>query len=373
MDSPDERQQETERDLEDVLSEQFDRMEAEDSAEQETEEDAEVAVSEEETAEGTQEAAEASEETDEVSDEEVSEEPTEEEIDEALEAVDYNEPAPERWPEELKTVYNELPPQAKKAMLEGIFKPMQRQYTKETTELAQMKKNVEPMLQVLNQHRNDFERMGVNPVEAFRQQVAWAAHFARVGPEKGLKDMQAAYGQEQPDAGQEQDEYLTPVERALKTKLESIEKGLNERQQNEQLSQQQARQQAHMNWARQVNDGVQSFISEQKDGKPAHPHVESVAPAIAGLIRGGLVNRVDEYGQPVPVRDQIAQAYKMACDMNPSIRGARQDAGQVARAKAAQDVGVVTKLPSDHSGVDSELDISSFIESTYDRLNRRSG
>ena len=54
-------------------------------------------------------------------------------------------------------------------MLDGIYKPMQRQYGQTTQELAEMRKGLEPMLESMNQYRGDFERMGVNPAEAFRR------------------------------------------------------------------------------------------------------------------------------------------------------------------------------------------------------------
>ncbi len=92
---------------------------------------------------------------------------------------------------------------------------------------------------------------------------------------------------------------------------------------------------------------------------------------MAGLIRGGLVTRTDQYGQGVPYRDQVAQAYKLACDMNPAIASATNNAGQVSRAKAANK-GVVTKVPGRQIEVE-ELSLSDDIEATYDKLARKAG
>lgn len=306
-------------------------------------------------------------------DEEVVEEVTAEseeteEVTEEIEEAAWDEPAPERWPDEIKDVYNKLPVDARKAMLEGIFKPMQRAYTQNTQELAQMRGKVEPMLQSLDQYKNDFERMGMNPVEAFQRQMAWAAHFSRVGPEQGIVDMRAAYGMNQSEPGQ-QEQYLTPVERAMQAKLDQLEQQVHGQQHQRATDMQQQTQQALHSRAMEVQTGLQQFMNEQKDGKPAHPHLEKVAPAIAGLIRGGLVSQSDEYGQPVPVRDVVAQAYRMACDMDSSVRSPRLG-GQVERAAAAQNAEVVTTQPSGVPDV-QEMSLEQSIDNLYDQLDRK--
>jgi hypothetical protein len=373
MESPDTSQQEAK--LSDALAEEFERMESE--GEGETEEEVDESVSEEvdeEVASETDEEGEP-EEAEEGEDEPLTEEETQEQ--EMAEAEDsgYTEPAPERWPNEIKEVYNSLPPEARKAMLEGIYKPMQASYTRTTQELAQERKRIEPVQEILEQYRNDFERMGVEPTEALRRQMAWASHFARVGSEQGLRDMAAAYGHDNTQVtGQQEEEYLTPMERAMKTRLDTLEQTFTQQQQS-QAQQAEAQQQAMMQQRyNEVQQGLQDFISEQKDGKPAHPHIETVAPQISGLLRGGLIPASDEYGQPIPVRDQLATAYQMACNMNPALRTAsgRSNQRQVARARSAESVGVVAKSPASQTSV-REGSISDDLSATFDSLSRRVG
>jgi hypothetical protein len=352
MDSPAEQQQETQSEsLEEAISQTFDEMESDDSGDVEEIEEAEAEIEAE-------------------ADEEAEEEVTEElqgEIEEAAES-DYQEPAPDRWPDEIKEVYNSLPPEARKAMLDGIYKPMQRSYTTATQEMAQLRQQINPVLEAMNQYRADFERAGVNPVEAFRSQLAWAAHLQRVGAEQGLADMQAAYGLGEQQAAGQENQYLTPTERNLKQQIDALQQQIHGHQ--EYSVQQQ--QQQHINAQRQeIQSVIQNFVNEKaEDGSPKHPHVDKVASNIAGIIRGGLITRADEYGNPVSMRDQIAQAYKMACDLDPSIRTPSVGARQAKRAKAAQKVSVVTKHPAGRPESD-ELDISSFIEKTYDELAGR--
>lgn len=359
MNSPADKQQEdmNESSLEDALASQFDEM----TAETEEEETDGEEIPEEESEETTAEA-------DEESEEEFEEEGTEGEITEETE-VDYDEPAPERWPDELKEAYAALTPQAKKAMIERIYKPMQRQYTKSTQEISQMRGALEPMLKSFDSHKDEFIRMGINPVEAFERQMAWAAHLAVVGPEQGLKDMSAAYGLDKQPLGQDQDIYMNPVERQLRDEQAKMRQELNQMRSSAQEQQQQTIESQKQQWANEVQNGLQSFMSEQKDGKPLHPHVEKVAPAMAGIIRGGLVNATDDYGQLIPVRDRIAQAYQMACDLDPSIRTVAPRKRQVAKARAAQNVGTVTNHPSTNESL-SDMTLEDALSAQYDRLRR---
>jgi hypothetical protein len=367
MSSPAEKQQESaapeaqDMSIEEQLSVEFDRLESE--LEGETE------VEEAEQTEGAE--VEASQEVEAVEDEEVSDQ---EAIEEQQEAEDsgYTEPAPERWPDEMKTVYNDLPPEARKLMMEQVYKPMQRTYTQSTQELSQMRKAIDPMLQSMAQYQNDFERMGVNPHEAFRTQMAWAAHFARVGPQQGMADMQAAYGMDTAPAGQQAEEYLTPVERQLKSDLDSLKQQLgqtSQQQQSWQEQQAQAQQQAYVNG---VQSELHQFINQKKEGKLAHPHVEKVAPAIAGIIRGGLINKTDDYGQPLSITAQMEQAYNMACRLDPSISVPESSSRQKGNAIAAQNAGVVAKNPAGETDV-PELTMSEYLDQEYDRLSRRTG
>lgn len=342
-------------DTESVLSQEFDRLANAEETTGESEEEEEI------------EASSDSEETpvDELVDDE------QQAAEEQQEAEDsgYEEPAPERWPSELKEYYNKLEPEGRKLLMDHVYKPMQRTYTQTTQQLAEMRKTLDPLMQTMGQYRNDFERMGVDPQEAFTKQMAWAAHFARVGPEQGIRDMQEAYGLNgAQDKGQE--EYLTPTERKMKAELDALKQQTSQVGQqfmSQQQAQQQQQYQQHVNG---IRNELQSFINEQKDGKPAHPHVEKVAPAIAGIIRGGLIKNVDDYGQPISIRDQMEQAYNMACRLDPSIRTATTNKRQVKAVKNAQDANVVANTPAGQESVPN-LSMTEQIEETYDKLAGR--
>jgi hypothetical protein len=296
------------------------------------------------------------------------------EVTEAAQAAgvdDYNEPAPERWPSDIKDVYNSLPPAARKAMLEGVYKPMQAKYTQTTQELAQQRKQLDPMLQTLEQHSEEFKQAGINPVEAFNRQMAWSAHFAKVGPEQGAKDLAKAYGQA---IGQHEDKsqvYMTPVEKAQQAEIDRLKRAVQWQQQTQQQQEEYAQQQAFNAQQAQVRRSITRFANETKDGQPTHPHVEKVSAQMAGLIRGGLVDRTDAYGQPIPYEQQLGQAYKLACDMDPSIRSARTSRSRKEQVemvrRASRDV--VSKTPG-HDDIQDDGPLLDTISDLYDRLDR---
>jgi hypothetical protein len=361
MDSPAKAQQETSANLSDMIAETFDQMESEGA------EDEELEISAEDEAEDSEEATgeDGEQEVAEGEQEEASEE-LKEEIQDAADS-DYNEPAPERWPDEIKAVYNALPPQARKAMLDGVYKPMQRSYTAATQELKAAREQINPVLEAMSQYSHEFERTGVSPQEAFKTQLAWAAHFNRVGPEQGIADMQAAYGVGRQSVGQGE-QYLTPAERDIKRQIDALQQQIQGQQRYQQTSLEQQRAEALRN---EIQKNLTNFVNEKTEsGEPKHPHVEKVASNIAGIIRGGLIPKADEYGNPIPIRDQLARAYSMACNLDPSIRTPATDTRQAGRVKAAQKVSVVTKRPAKHTDSE-EMNLTDFIEKTYDRMASR--
>jgi hypothetical protein len=365
--------------LEEALSEGFDELTAQaETAEKSVDEEVEpmdgevadgeeVAVSEEETQEGAEGDDEGQEEDPQTSDED------EEEIT-GEETPEYNEPPPERWPEEIREVYNQLPPAAKQAMLEGVFKPMQRQFTDATMQMSEQRKLIEPMLQAMGQYQPEFQRMGVNPIEAFQKQLAWAAHFAKVGPEQGIQDMRRAFGVSGGEDGQDQMKYLTPVERQMMERIDGLH-SIVEQNQTRQTATGEAQNNPDQERLAAVRNELIAFHNETKeDGTRAFPHLERVAPAIGGLIRGGLVRRTDEYGQQRSVTDVLREAYSKACDLDPSIKAVTPKTGQVKRAKAAASVGVVAKSPSAVSTAKPvDRPITDDINEIADKMMRKTG
>jgi len=368
MGSPATEQQDTKSEnIGDMLSETFDAMEAEAEVNEEveiSEEDTETVVEDDETTKTETEDVEVAEVTE-------VEEKLETEI-EAAEESDYNEPAPERWPDDIKAVYNGLPPEARKAMLDGVYKPMQRSHGDAMQLLAKQRQELKPVLDTMERYSEGFKRAGVNPIEVFNTQMAWASHLQQVGPEQGLQDMYKAYGLGEKGGQQKSDVYLTPTERQMKGDQDDLRQQVDSlRQDAQQRISQAYKDQTDAN-KQEIESSLRAFINEKTpDGNPLHPHVDKVASNIAGIIRGGMVKMTDEYGNTVSMRDRLAQAYTMACDLDASIRTPSVNKGQVNKVKAAQKAGVVTKLPAGQDDAD-ELSTTDFIEKTYDDLARKS-
>jgi hypothetical protein len=289
---------------------------------------------------------------------------------------DYNEPAPERWPADIRETYNSLPPAARKAMLDGVYKPMQAQYTKTTQELAEQRKKLAPMLATLERHAQEFQAAGINPVEAFERQMAWSAHYAKVGPEQYAKDLAKAYnlqaGQQQGDQAKPSDVYMTPVEKAQQARLDKLEQQLTTRERQELQRQREQQQYAFEQQQATVRETIASFANEMKDGQPLHPHVEKVSGAMAGLIRGGLVPRVDSTGRPTTYAEQLSHAYRMAVAMDDRLQAAvttKQRQRQVDRVTAANR-DVVSKTPGSSERVGDTRSLADSISELYDRMDR---
>ena len=356
-----------EKKMQDIIADTYDEMQ---NAVEEPEVEV-VAATEEVTDEEVEISAEATTEvteTDETNEVTAQSEQAEEVDDTPI----YDKPAPERWTADMKETYDKLPPEARKMMVEDVFVPMQRQYTETTMNLSKMKEKVKPLLSIMEDYSGEFEKAGANPVEAIRRQAAWANHFLKVGVEQGVEDMRKEFGVGGGGNGQAQDEYLTPVERQLKSESNETRQMLNELRRERDQSAQRTTEDGRQARVQQVQKDLKSFIDEQKDGKPLHPHVEKVAPQIAGILKGGLVTQTDEYGQPVPFRTQMEQAYRMAVDMNPATRpaGGASRQRQVEKAKAAQDVSVVTTETSSGQNL-PPVSLSQAIDDAYDKLAGR--
>ena len=366
--APANEQQAEPQSVESLIADNFDKLEAE-----ETEETEETEVEEVEVPEETEEADEP-EETEDPEETEVEdpEEPEEPEETEETEEPEYDVAPPERWPQEAQDWYKQLDSTGKRVFMENMYKPMQRQYTKSTQAIAETRKQLEPMLEAMNQYKGDFDRSGANPVELFRQQVAWAAHIQKVGPEQGLQDMAKAYNVntlgQQEEVG---DQYLTPVEREMKAQMTDLQTRLDQQAAGTQQDQQARIEDQQRQAQASVQMGLREFVEAKKDGKLLHPHVEKLAPRMTGLIRGGLVDKVDQFNQPVPIGQQLGQAYKLACELDPTIRTARVQTTrkkQVERAKAANR-GVTSKTPA--AAVDVPTGpIGDTISDLYDKLDR---
>jgi len=326
-----------------------------------------------------QEAAQASEET--VTAEEEVVEPQTEDVEQvessasqeaSEEEVDYNEPAPERWPSEMKEDYNNLPPAGKKLMMK-VYKPMQASYTKSTQQLAEQRKQVEALDSIRQEMSDDFVRLGIDPIEAIRQQAAWARHLQKVGPEQWASDIVEAYGAKPTAQTGQQDssEYLTPEERRLQGEVSEIRETLSSLQQQQQQAAEQSSQAKLEEQVIAARRSLAEFISAEVDGKPVNPQAQELLPQMAQFLDSNMVRKVDEYGQQVPFADQIKQAYEMAG----AISGKRPMAtppanGKVSQAKAANQIAVATE-PSSSKAPVRPLNREDRIAADYDRLQRQ--
>lgn len=363
---------EEEQHLSTILEEAFDA--AEEAAEKEQEE----RFKEEVSAAAKAEADDGEEEDGLRADDEAQdgEEPAEASAEEEVEQ-EFNEPAPDRWPSDLKEAYNELTPRARKVFMEKLYKPMQRSHTSATQQLAEKRRMLDPIMQAYEQNKSAFDQVGVqDPATMIQQQVAWAAHFARVGPQQGLKDMQQAMGlnpQSSQDGGQESDpnKWLTPTERAIKEKQDRLEQQLSQIAASQKSQEQQAIEAQRQQKLGGAFNALKVFAeAKTPDGQPMHPHVESVAPTMSRLLQAGMVNRVDETGMAIPYEQQLGQAYQMAVNLEQRGGQPRATSNREQVAKVAAASRNVTPK-SKASDIEINRPITDDIADLYDRMEGR--
>jgi hypothetical protein len=95
---------------------------------------------------------------------------------------------------------------------------------------------------------------------------------------------------------------------------------------------------------------------------------------MAGLIRGGLVDRTNEYGQPIPYDQQLGQAYQMACEMDSSLRGAKTRQTRRKQVKLATNANRNVASKTAGVGADDKVEdirpMADSLSDLYDRLDR---
>ncbi len=243
-------------------------------------------------------------ETDEQTDEQ-SDEP-DAEVDEADEAeAEEDEPAelealaaPNHWPKDFAGKFEALEPAAQHMFMER-YKDLEGDYTKKTQAVAQYRKRQEAFDEIMQPHKADFERAGMDEVAAVRQLLA-AHDYLRKDPQNAIAWLANQYGVDVGAVGNDpahEDEYVDPEVKALKQQVAQLT-GFIQNQQTQQQS--------------QVEASTQSLIDQfaaetDANGNPKHPHFERVRGVMGTLISSQ--NAKD-----------LNSAYEMAVYADPELR-----------------------------------------------------
>ncbi len=241
-------------------------------------------------------------------DDQTDEQPDEpdDEVDESDEAeAEEDEPAelealaaPNHWPKDFAGKFEALEPAAQHMFMER-YKDLEGDYTKKTQALAQYRKRQEAFDEIMQPHKADFERAGMDEVAAVRQLLA-AHDYLRKDPQNAIAWLANQYGVDVGAVGNDpalEDEYADPQVKALQQQVAQLT-GFIQNQQTQQQSQVQASTQSLIDQFAQETDA---------NGNPKHPHFERVRGVMGTLISSE--NAKD-----------LNTAYEMAVYADPELR-----------------------------------------------------
>ena len=251
--------------------------------------------------------------------------------------------APHTWSAEWKQAFAEVPPAARKVLLEQNTN-MNRAFTNKMTELANVRKETEGLRKSVTPHTERLQRAGIAPAVAVERALAWDAHMQK-DPVQGISDYAKAYGIDLAQVKGNQDEeitkYMTPTERALYESNKQRESEVAGIKSEFQQFQEHQQRQAYANRQRNAHAMLTQFMNAKDNaGNPLHPYIEHVAPMMTDLIKKDLATDLDD-------------AYEKATLLNPEVRAAllnRRKADpqgekkrQVEKVRKASSSGIVAK------------------------------
>lgn len=188
------------------------------------------------------------------------------------------------WAPEKRAAFEKLPPEAQ-AVAMDIAKDLQAEFTKRTQESADWKKKVEPVLSTLAKEQDLWADQGLNPLQAFQNyaNIERTLKFGNYADKIGLiSQICETYGVPF-HAPQEAD----PYQAALHDQNAAVAR---ERANSERLQRQ-----LQTFETQEVNRTIEQFASAKNpDGTPAHPHFETVRPAMSALLTSGKAQTLDE-------------------------------------------------------------------------------
>lgn len=226
-----------------------------------------------------------------VAEAETSEEPDADgaEVSDETEAAGASEfEAPGQWTKEAREIFATLDPDVQEVIL-AETKRGERLITRKSQELSDTAKRWEKFQEVMNPYRAEFTSGGLDEVGAVTNLLR--IHDAlKTNPAQAVAWLAQTYGAELPtaQADDDQDEYTSPSESALKKEFQRLQQQV--------ASLQSTQQQAH---ATTVGQMVNNFTAAKTDsGELLHPYANEVMDDMAKLIRAGLAeNLEDAYAQ----------------------------------------------------------------------------
>jgi|TARA_R110002167_G_scaffold81823_2_gene223660 hypothetical protein len=210
--------------------------------------------------------------------------------------------APKNWTEDVKKVFETLPPESQEFMIKRD-KEMTSDYTKKTQELAEQRKSIEALDAVIQPARQNIQATGIGEAE-YISRLLNADHALRTDPKNALRQLAQGYGINLSSMNEESESWNDPDPQYAQLM-----------QQNQQIMAElnQFKQQNIQTTVAQTEQTVEQFsMKTSTDGKLMHPHFDKVRVKMGNLIDAGEAKGLDEaYSKAVRLDDDLyAEAIK---------------------------------------------------------------
>jgi hypothetical protein len=274
--------------------------------------------------------------------------------------------APANWPDDARAAFAALPPRLQHHYIDSA-KYMQADYTRKTQALAQERRGIQEINQIIGPRQQSWMMQGMRPAQAIGQLLALSDYADKdfggfvkyLAQQRGI-DLQSALGLNQ---NQDADEYIDPQVKSLQDQVSEMQQML---EQAGKFSQQQAQQQQVAQYQQAYSrtaQGIDQFAqTKNPDGTAKYPYFEHLEDDMAGLIEAGLANSIDD-------------AYDKALHANPQTRRlvlqrVQAQSNEQLRKRAQQATRAASSISGAHAngaGTTSEgMSIRELLEATSD-------
>lgn len=244
--------------------------------------------------------------------------------------------APTRWDAKYKETFSKLAghPEYRTAAEAWVnqYKESQGYLTKKEQELADFRKQFDPIKEVLSPYEQYWQRQGMDTRQGLSQLLSWGQALSS-NPQQTLMELAKLYNVNLQEALSGQP-YIDPQVQTLQQELQQLRQTLTQQQTSAQQEQQ-----------NRVLEQLRAFESAtDEQGKPKHPYYSRVFDRMVGLARGGLAQGIED-------------AYQKAIALDPEIqaeiaqeKAAAEAATRAAEAKKAADASRTVKSKATDTG-----------------------
>ena len=253
---------------------------------------------------------------------------------------------PDRWSAEWKTQFASLPREAQQVLLERETE-YNKGFTQTSQEAAALRKQYEPLEQVLGPRRQNWQMQGMNETQAVGQLLA-ISDYADKDPagfiqwfaqQRGI-NLSGQTGQ-QPEGQPPTEQAQTPGPDYVRQEIQAFKQSLEA-------------------------EKVQQEINTFKEGKE---HFDTVRPHMSALMQSGAATSLqDAYDQAVWANPTVREQILATKQTEAEAKRKSDAAAAAAKAKKSSSANVTSRSPM-NSAAPAALSIRDTMERKYDQLH----